>query len=95
MARRSALPLLLTAVALLAPLAVVADSCVDCLWSASPGCCLTSCCPCCVHGSSTVTVPVRVSPDAAWRELAGDPAPDPCLAADPRDVFHVPKSALA
>ena len=95
MARRSALPLLLTAVVLLAPLAVVADSCVDCMWVNSPGCCLSSCCPCCVHGSSALAASVRVNPGQAWRELAGIPAADLCLAADPRDVFHVPKPLLA
>jgi hypothetical protein len=95
MARRAALPLLLTVVALLAPMTIVGDSCADCLWVNSPGCCLSSCCPCCVHGFSTLTVSVRVSPGAAWRELAGNPAADLCPAADPRDVFHVPKSLLA
>jgi hypothetical protein len=96
MSRRSLLWLsaLWMALAFLAPLAGLADSCQDCLWT--PGnCCAASGCPCCIHGSSVLThvSPPELSP--ASMGITPDALPDRCLSADPRDVFHVPKSPLA
>lgn len=92
MLRRPAL-LLLAALALLAPLAAVADSCSDCLWGDSAKCC-TSCCSCCVPGASVLTVsPWRaLAPAAAG--LALDIREDGGLSSPSRDVFHVPKASL-
>ncbi len=96
MARRSALHLvvLLASLALVLPLAAVADSCVDCLGASSPDCCPPSCCSCCAHGGATLG---GLAGLVAAQELtgpAGDPAENRALPADPRDVFHVPKSSL-
>lgn len=96
MARRFALHLsvLLALLALVLPLAALADSCVDCLWAASPDCCPPSCCSCCVHGGATLSGLAWLGADAGEAGLTGDPAEDRALPADPRDVFHVPKSSL-
>jgi hypothetical protein len=96
MYRRSALLvfLLLAALALLAPLAAMADSCTDCLWGAPVKCCPSSSCFCCVAGVSALT-------SSAWRALSPARAgfavatlEDRCLPTSSRDVFHVPKASL-
>ena len=94
-ARRSALlvALLLAVLALLAPLAAVADSCPDC--GPTRGCCPALGCPCCLSSASVLTAQARVDLGPASTALAGDPPLDRRLSADPRDVFHVPKSPLA
>ncbi len=86
--------ILLAALALLLPLAALADSCTDCLWESSADCCPPSCCSCCAHGPSALTV-------SAWGDfgpvrsgLALDPAEGSCLSMTPRDVFHVPKASV-
>lgn len=96
MARRFALrlPVLLVALALVLPLAAVADSCVDCLGAASPDCCPPSCCSCCVHGGATLRGLARMDAGLGEAGLAGDPVEDRALPSDPRDVFHVPKLFL-
>jgi hypothetical protein len=96
MTRRSALrlPVLLAALALVLPLVAIADSCVDCLWAASPDCCPPSCCSCCVHGGAALSGFARLDAGLGEAGLAGDPAEDRALPADPRDIFHVPKSSL-
>jgi hypothetical protein len=94
MARRSALlvPLLLAVLALLAPLAAVADACPDC---GPSGCCPSLGCACCLASASVLTAEVQVKAGSVSTVLVGDPPADRCLSADPRDVFHVPKSLLA
>jgi hypothetical protein len=94
-AQRSALlvALLLAILALLAPLAAVADSCPDC--GPTQGCCPTLGCPCCLSSASVLTTQARVDLGLASTAIAGDPPADRVLSADPRDVFHVPKSLLA
>jgi hypothetical protein len=84
---------LLLALALLAPLAAMADACVDC--DPAQGCCLASGCLCCLPGSSVLAASVSLSLGSAPPGTAS-PAPDGRgLAAAPRGVFHVPKSPLA
>ncbi len=94
-ARRSALlvALLLAVLALLAPLAAVADSCPDC--GPMQGCCPTLGCPCCLSSASVLTVQARVDLGPASTEAVGERPVDRRLSADPRDIFHVPKSPLA
>jgi hypothetical protein len=95
-ARRSALlvPVLLAVLALLAPMAVVADPCPDCR-GPFQGCCPSQGCPCCLPGSSILTAEVRVDLGLASTGLAGEPPADRCLTADSPDIFHVPKLHLA
>lgn len=95
MPRRSALlvPVLLIALALFAPVVSATDGCADC--GPAQGCCSSLGCPCCLPGSSVLTPRVRVDLGLASTGLAGQPPVDRRLAADPRDVFHVPKSLLA
>ncbi len=94
-ARRSVLliALLLAALALLAPLAAVADSCPDC--GPARNCCPVLGCACCLAGSSVLTAQVRVDPGPASTEAIGERPVERRLSADTRDVFHVPKSLLA
>jgi hypothetical protein len=94
--RRSVLrfAVLMTALALLLPLAALADSCTDCLWESSPECCPPSCCSCCAHGLSVLTVSVWGDFGPARSGLAVDPAEGGCLSMSPRDVFHVPKASV-
>jgi hypothetical protein len=97
MARRTLLRpfALLVLLAFLLPIAAAAAACEDCLWATSPGCCPPSCCACCLQTPS--------SPSAAMPDLsplvetgpASDRAGDRLRLANPRDVFHVPKSLLA
>ncbi len=92
--RRSMLPLaLLAALALLLPLAALADSCTDCLGGESPDCCPPSCCHCCFHSPSALMVSVHEDFGPARTGLALDPKEEGCLSVSPRDVFHVPKAS--
>jgi hypothetical protein len=99
MPRRSALlarviPVLLVALALFAPVVAATDGCADC--GSAQGCCCSSLgCPCCLPGSSVLTPQVRVDLGLAWTGFASEPLADHRLSADPRDIFHVPKSPLA
>ena len=94
--RRSRLHLaaLLAALALLLPLAALADSCTDCLWASSPDCCPPSCCSCCAHGLSVLMVSASGDFGPARSGLAMDPAEGGCLSMSTRDVFHVPKASV-
>lgn len=94
--RRSVLRLavLLAALALLLPLAALADSCTDCLWESSADCCPPSCCSCCAHGLSVLTVSVWGDSGPARSGLTLDSQEDGCLSMSPRDVFHVPKASV-
>jgi hypothetical protein len=98
MLRRSALRLLvlLVALALVLPWAAMAGSCADCLDSAAPhsDCCPPSCCSCCLHSGATLNGWARLAAHLREAGLAGDPVVNRALPADPRDVFHVPKSFL-
>lgn len=99
MTRRSVLrfAVLLAALALLLPLAALAGSCTDCLWAASPdsaGCCPPSCCSCCAHGLSVLTIAVWGDFGPARSGLVMDLKEDGCLSMSSRDVFHVPKASL-
>ena len=85
---------LLAVLALLLPLAALADSCTDCLWSASPDGCAPTCCPCCVHGASALTMSAWGDSGPARIGLALDSKEEGCLSMSPRDVFHVPKTSL-
>lgn len=84
---------LLAVLALLLPLAALADSCTDCLWASSPECCPPSCCTCCAHGLSVLTVSVGGDFGPSRTGLAMDPAEGGCLSMSSRDVFHVPKAS--
>jgi hypothetical protein len=94
--RRSMLrfALLLAALALLLPLAALADSCTDCLWSAAPDGCAPTCCPCCVHGGLVLTFSAWGDSGPVRTGLALDPKEEGCLSMSPRDVFHVPKTSV-
>lgn len=93
MARRPLLRclLLLAALALLPPLAAMADSCADCLWGSSPECCPPSCCSCCAHGSPALPAAVRLDRLPSAVDAAPHPQEGPVPSFHPRDVFHVPK----
>jgi hypothetical protein len=95
MYRRSALLvfLLLVALALLAPLAALADSCTDCLWGAPAKCCPSSCCSCCAPGASALTSSAWRAVGPARSGLAVAALEDGCLSTSSRDVFHVPKAS--
>lgn len=93
MPRSVLVPVLLIVLALFAPVVAATDGCVDC--GPAQGCCSSLGCPCCLPGSSVLTPRVRVDLGLARTRLAGQPPADRRLAADPRDVFHVPKSLLA
>jgi len=96
MLRRSALlvSILLAALAFLAPLAALADSCTDCLWGASAKCCPGSSCSCCLHVSSALTASAWGDFGSLRTGLALSPAAGGCLSMSPRDVFHVPKASV-
>jgi hypothetical protein len=85
---------LLAVLAMLLPMAALADSCVDCLWAASSACCPPSCCPCCVQLSPAVRVSLGTAPAPADADLA-EWAQERHAPPDPRDVLHVPKPSLA
>lgn len=85
---------LLAVLAMLLPVAALADSCVDCLWAASPGCCPPACCPCCVQLSPALTVSHGADPGLPWENLP-EAMQDRRASPDPRDVLHVPKLSLA
>lgn len=89
------LAVLWIALALLLPVGALAETCVDCLGSAAADCCPPSCCPCCVQTPSALTAVIASAPSPVDAGSAGDPAADGSRFADPRDVFHVPKSPLA
>jgi hypothetical protein len=93
MARALLVTVLLAALGLLVPLAAVADPCPDC--GPVQGCCPSLGCACCAPGAALLPVMVPVALSPAWTALVGDRAADRCPSADPRDVFHVPKSPPA
>jgi hypothetical protein len=95
MSRRSApvVPVLLIVLAFFAPVVAATDGCADC--GPAQGCCSSLGCPCCLPGSTVLTPQVRVDLGLARTGLAGQPPAERRLAADPHDVFHVPKSPLA
>jgi hypothetical protein len=85
---------LLAILALLLPMAALADSCVDCLRAASSDCCPPACCPCCVQLSPALTASHGADPGLPVGSLT-DVAQDRRASPDPRDVLHVPKLSLA
>jgi hypothetical protein len=95
-ARRSPcfLPLLLIALALLAPLAAGADPCPDCGGSLQ-GCCASQGCSCCLPGSCVRTTLGGMDLGLRFTGLVVELPADRGLTADPRDVFHVPRPPLA
>lgn len=95
MASRSA-ALLLAVLALLLPLAGFAEPCDECLGGERPDCCPPACsvCVCCATGRTVLTGAVLMDREPGLALAFGDAAGDPTLSADPRDVFHVPKTFL-
>jgi hypothetical protein len=86
---------LLAFLAMLVPMAALADSCVDCLWGAnSTDCCPPACCPCCCQLSPALTAFLATAPGHREADL-GEGAQERPVSPDPRDVLHVPKLALA
>lgn len=85
---------LLAALLFLLPVAVLADSCEDCLWASSPECCPPSCCSCCVPGPSGVAASVWPAPHPTMVAVAPVAQDDPHPTVPPRDIFHVPKPSL-
>jgi hypothetical protein len=96
MARSSLLrfAVLLAVLAMLLPVAALADSCVDCLDTASSDCCPPACCPCCVQLSPALAASLGMAPVPAEADLA-EGGQDRHAPPDPRDVLHVPKLSLA
>ena len=98
MARRPlfGLAALTALLALLLPVAVMADACGDCLVEASPECCPASCCACClpIPAAPGVSAPAALPPLPEMGP-AGSPEADLRLLASSRDVFHVPKAVPA
>lgn len=84
---------LLALLAVLLPMAALADSCADCLGAESSDCCPPSCCPCCVQLSPVLAAflgaaaPAHAEADLAERPQERHASPDP------RDVLHVPKTS--
>ena len=95
MARSSVLRFsaLLAVLAVLLPMAALADSCADCLWASSSDCCPPSCCPCCVHLAPAPAASLGAAPAHAEADLA-EGSRDRHTSPDPRDVLHVPKLSL-
>lgn len=91
-ARTPAALTLVLVLAVLAPLAVAADVCEECVSGAAAGCCLPACgaCVCCGHVVGLADDRGLASPAGrageAWQPAAGRP-----LRTDPSPVFHVPK----
>lgn len=85
---------LLAVLAMLLPMAALADSCADCLRAASSDCCPPACCACCVQLSTALTVSHGADPGLLGESLA-EAAQDRRASPDPRDVLHVPKPSLA
>ena len=85
---------LLAVLAMLLPLAALADSCVDCLGAASSDCCPPACCPCCVQLSPALAASLGAAPAPADADLA-EGAQERPVSPDPRDVLHVPKLSRA
>jgi hypothetical protein len=85
---------LLAFLAMLMPMAALADSCVDCLGTDSGDCCPPSCCPCCVQLSPALPAFLGTAPAHAEAVLA-ERAQERHASPDPRDVLHVPKTSRA
>ncbi|HEX6904213.1 MAG TPA: hypothetical protein VF789_31175 [Thermoanaerobaculia bacterium] len=96
MARPSMLrfAVLLGILAMLLPVAALADSCTDCLGADSVDCCPPSCCPCCLQLSPAPAAVLGAAPAHAEADLA-ERAPERHASPDPRDVLHVPKTSRA
>lgn len=80
--------------ALLLPLAGLSAECDDCYGAGTPGCCPPACslCLCCGPGPMTLAGAPGMHRDPKLASLLrGSPEGGP-LSADPRDVFHVPKT---
>lgn len=87
---------LLAALALLLPLAALADPCTDCLGAEATDCCPPACCSCCIHGpSSALTASALRAPLPAVVDAAPSPPAGGDRSSHARDVFHVPKPSLA
>lgn len=95
MTRRLTAPLLI-ALALLLPLLGLAETCEDCQGGASPGSCPPACslCVCCGQGRTVLPGAVRMDRDPGLASAFGDPVRGDAPSANPRDVFHVPKTFL-
>jgi hypothetical protein len=82
--------------AFLLPIAAAAETCDDCLWSDASGCCMPSCCACCIQIPSFLSAAAPADPQTLPDSgPAGEPVAVRRLLANPRDVFHVPRSSLA
>jgi hypothetical protein len=89
----AAIAILLLAVALWAPVAVVADPCPDC--GPVQDCCLASGCACCLVVSSVLTAPVQAAPAPVRADAPAKAREGRRLAAHGPGVFHVPRLPLA
>ena len=88
---------LLAGLALLLPVAALADSCETCLWEAAAGsgdCCPSSCCPCCLHGPSFPIARGSSLLGLLPVDLASVPEHGRYPTSPARDIFHVPKPSL-
>lgn len=85
---------LLGILAMLLPMAALADSCLDCLGAECSDCCPPACCPCCLQLSSAVTPTLGAAPAHAEADLAERPQ-ERHVSPDPRGVLHVPKTSRA
>ena len=88
--------LFLAVLALLLPLAGFAETCDECLGGEQPGCCPPACslCVCCSPGRTIPAGAVRMERDPSLATAFAESASGQALSADPRDVFHVPKTFL-
>jgi hypothetical protein len=96
-ARRLARPLvLLLALAFVLPLAGLEGECDDCLTNEAPDCCPPSCslCLCCVQSPTVLRGAPGMDRAPGVASPSADSSEGALLAADPRDVFHVPKASL-
>jgi hypothetical protein len=96
-ARSLAHPLvLLLALAFVLPLAGLEGECDDCLGGEAPDCCPPVCslCLCCVQSPTVLAGAPGMDRAPGVSCLSGDAPVEALPAADPRDVFHVPKTSL-
>lgn len=94
--KRRSTALFLAVLALLLPLAGLAERCDECLEGGQPGCCPPACslCLCCGSGRTVLPGALRLDREPALASAFHDAAEAGALSADPRDVFHVPKTSL-
>lgn len=86
----------LLVLAFVLPLAGLEGECDDCLGNDAPDCCPPSCslCLCCAQSPTVLAGAPGMDRAPGVASPSGAPPPAAFPAADPRDVFHVPKTSV-